>query len=111
MDVGLQLCLPLGYHGDPALRSAFVHLTAGVLRNGSPFGGVGSETVQSRHPTPYVDALVNDNMAFAVAICEVGPPSQVDEMLKVLFANFEARGTLLGLMKVMIEKEVAQTSE
>lgn len=111
MDVGLQPCLSLGYHGNPALRSAFVQITAGMLRDRSPLGGVGAEAVESRHPTPYLDALVSENLAFAIAICEIGSPSQGDELLRVLFASFEARGTLLSLMKVMIEKEVAQTSE
>jgi neurofibromin 1 len=118
MDVGLQLCLSLGYHEDPVLRCAFIELTASVLRNGSPFGVLGNQTSQSRHETPYLDALVwegpdyeTDNLAFAVAICEVCPPAQVDEMLGLLFRSLETNGLLLSLIKIMVEKEVAQTSE
>lgn len=54
---------------------------------------------------------MDDNLAFAVTICEVAPPADVDEMLALLFRSLEAKGTLLSLIKVMIEKEVAQTSE
>lgn len=111
MDVGLKHCLTLGYHEDPLLRSAFLQLTSSILRTATPFGGLDIQSTQSNQPKPFLDALVSDNLAFAVAICEVCPVPEVDEMLGLLFRSMEAKGTLMGLVKVMLEKEVAQTSE
>lgn len=111
MDVGLKHCLTLGYHEDPLLRSAFLQLTSSILRTATPFGGLDIQSTQSNQPKPFLDALVSDNLAFAVAICEVCPVPEVDEMLGLLFRSMEAKGILMGLVKVMLEKEVAQTSE
>jgi len=109
MDVGLKHCLTLGYHEDPLLRSAFLQLTSSILRTATPFGGLDSQLAQNNQPKPFLDALTSDNLAFAVAICEVCPLPEVDEMLALLFRSMEAKGTLMNLVKVMIEKEVAQT--
>jgi neurofibromin 1 len=111
MDVGLKHCLTLGYHENPLLRNAFLQLTSSILRTATPFGGLESQVTQSSDPRPFLDALVSDNLAFAVAICEVCPLPEVDEMLALLFRSAEAKGNLLSLVKVMLEKEVAQTSE
>jgi neurofibromin 1 len=111
MDVGLKHCLTLGYHENPLLRSAFLQLTSSILRTATPFGGLDSQSAQSNLPRPYLDALMADNLAFAVAICEVCPAPEADEMLALLFRSMEAKGTLMNLVKVMIEKEVAQTSK
>lgn len=111
MDVGLKHCLTLGYHEDPLLRSAFLQLTSSILRTATPFGGLDNQSAQSKQPKPFLDALTSDNLAFAVAICEVCPLPEVDEMLALLFRSMEAKGTLMNLIKVMIEKEVAQTRE
>lgn len=109
IDVGLKHCLSMGYHEDPLYRSAFIQIMSNLLRNGARFGGLSGQKI-ARRPTPYLDVLVDDNLAFAVAICEVCPASEVDEMLALLFRSLEAKGVLLSLIKVMIEKEVAQTS-
>ena len=109
IDVGLKHCLSLGYHADPSCRSAFIHIMSNLLKTGTRFGGLGDPQNQARRPTPYLDVLVEDNLAFAVAICEVCPASEVDELLALLFKSLEAKASLISLIKVMIEKEVAQT--
>jgi neurofibromin 1 len=57
---------------------------------------------------PYLDGL---NLSLAVAIVDVCPASEVDELSMVLFRTFEAKGTLLAFLRVLIEREVSQTSE
>lgn len=111
IDVGLKHCLALGYHEDPLFRSAFIQVMSRLLRTGARFGGLNGTKHQANRSVPYLNLLANDNLAFAVAICEVCPGPEVDEMLALLFRSLEAKGTLLGLVKVMIEKEVAQTSK
>jgi neurofibromin 1 len=48
-------------------------------------------------------------MVLAMTICEICPPSEVEMMIAVLLNVFDSRTSLLGLIKVMIEREIAQT--
>jgi neurofibromin 1 len=50
-------------------------------------------------------------MALAVALVEACPPGEIDEVSLLLFRAFEAKGSLLQLAKVLVEREVTQTSE
>lgn len=111
LDVGLKLCLSMGYHEDPALRTAFMRLLTNILQQGARFGGLTSKR-QSTSPTQYLDVLTQnpDNFALAVAICEVCPPGEVDEISTMLFRVFEAKGLCLAFMKTLVEREIALTS-
>ena len=48
-------------------------------------------------------------MVLAMTICEICPPSEVEIMISVLLNIFDSRPSLLSLIKLMIEREVAQT--
>lgn len=112
IDVGLKHCLPLGYHEDPTIRTAFMQLLSNILQQGARFGGLGgAKTGLSATPKAYFEALTSPNLALAVALCEACPPSEIDEVSLLLFRVFEAKGALLNLMKVLIEREVALTSK
>ena len=50
-------------------------------------------------------------MVLAIAVCEVCPPSDIEMLVSVLLNIFDSRASLISLMKVMIEREVAQTGE
>jgi neurofibromin 1 len=112
LDVGLKHCLTLGYHEDPILRTAFMRLLTSILQQGARFHGLSTKRL-STSPKVSTDLLVNDpeNLALAVAICDVCPPGEVDEMSTLLFRVFEAKGMLLSLVKILTEREVAMTSE
>jgi len=109
VDVGLQHCLALGYHDDTAIRTAFMQLLANILQQGARFGGLATKDGSSA-PKVYLDALTAPNLALAMAICDVTTGSDLDEISMLLFRTFEAKGNLLSLMKVLIEKEVQQTN-
>lgn len=109
VDVGLRHCLALGYHEDSAIRTAFMQLITNILQQGTRFGGLTSKS-SSAAPKGYFDALTSPNLALVLALCEACPPSEVDELTLLLFRVFEAKGTLLSLMKVLVEREVAQTN-
>ncbi|KAK4687682.1 neurofibromin 1, partial [Tremellales sp. Uapishka_1] len=109
VDVGLKHCLALSHHEDPALRTCFMQLLTNILQQGTRFNGL-SATRSSSTPKLYLDCLTAPNLAFALAICESVPPGEVDEISLLLFRVFEAHGSLLALLKVLIEKEVAQTN-
>lgn len=110
IDVGLKHCLSLGYHEDPALRTAFMQLLTNVLQQGARFGGLNAKRM-SAASKPYLDCLTSGNMALAVALVEACPPGEIDEVSLLLFRSFEAKGSLLQLAKVLVEREVTQTSE
>lgn len=109
VDVGLKHCLSLGYHEDSSIRTAFMQLITNILQQGTRFGGLATKGGTSA-PKAYFDALTAPNLALAMAICESCPPGEVDEISMMLFRVFESKGTLLSLMKVLIEREVAQTN-
>lgn len=121
LDVGLKHCLAMGYHEDTVTRTAFMQVLSQTLRNGSRTGPLGSLSAGKgfgkRHSNaatrPFIDALSAGSMALAVACVEACPGhgSEVDEMSTVLFRSCEAKGTLLPFLRVLVEREVALTSE
>jgi len=50
-------------------------------------------------------------MVLAITICEICPPAEVELMIFVLLNVFNSRESLLSLIKLMVEREVAQTSK
>lgn len=113
IDIGLKHCLALGYHRDPVLRVAFMQIISYALRHGARFGSsaaAANAKRQSAKHRPFLDLLVGGNMAIAVAIIDVCPSADVDDLAGVLFQAFEAKGTLISFLRILIEREVAQTS-
>jgi hypothetical protein len=48
-------------------------------------------------------------MVLALAMCETCPPSEVEVMISVLLNLFDARPSLMNLLKLMIDREIAHT--
>lgn len=46
----------------------------------------------------------------AITICEICPPQEVEMMISVLLNILDTRASLLEFIKLVIEREVAQTS-
>jgi neurofibromin 1 len=46
-------------------------------------------------------------MAIVMAMCEVCPPAEVDAMNSVLLNLFDTRASLMSLLKLMIDREIA----
>ncbi|WVN87921.1 uncharacterized protein L203_103118 [Cryptococcus depauperatus CBS 7841] len=110
IDVGLEHCLALGYHEDSTLRIVFMQLLTNILQHGTRF--VGPTAITDRTTKLYFENLSSSNLAFALAMVDVCPQTgaEVDELSTLLFRVFEAKGTLLALMRVLIEREVAMTN-
>lgn len=86
-----------------------MQLLTQVLQRGAPLGSLLTKRVNVT-PKRYLELLSGPDLAIALAVCETCPPSEVDEISLLLFRVFEAKGTLLGLLKVLVEREVNQTS-
>ncbi len=91
------------------LRTAFMQLLCSILQQGARFNGLVAQRTISA-PKAYIELLTSSNFAFVLAMCEVVPSSETDEIASLMFRVFEARGNLLPLMRALIEHEVAQTS-
>ncbi|KAK8844111.1 hypothetical protein IAR55_006905 [Kwoniella newhampshirensis] len=111
IDVGLKHCLALGYHEDSSLRTVFMQLLTNILQQGTRFGGLVAKRTMST-PKLYLDSLTDPNMVLAIAMVDVCSQSgsEVDELSTLLFRVLESRGTLLGFMRALIEREVAMTN-
>ena len=106
----MKFCLTLGNHEDTNLRAAYMQLLGTSLHQAKHSGGGGPSLI-SETRRPYIDVLTSSSFATALALCESCPPPEVEEMSILLFRVFEARGSLMGLMEVLIEREVINTSE
>ncbi|ODN95826.1 neurofibromin 1 [Cryptococcus wingfieldii CBS 7118] len=111
IDVGLKHCLALGYHDDPALRTVFMQLLTNILQQGTRFGGLAAKRA-SLAPKLFLENLTSTNMALALAMVDVCSQSgpDMDELSTLLFRVFEGNGTLLGFMRLLIEREVTVTN-
>jgi hypothetical protein len=49
-------------------------------------------------------------MVLAIVICECFPANEVDMMISVLMEIFDTRASLITLLKMMIDREIAHTS-
>jgi hypothetical protein len=47
----------------------------------------------------------------AMAMCNVCPAHEIENLIHVILNIFDARKTLLRLLKALIDREVAQTSK
>jgi hypothetical protein len=107
-ESGFKHCLPLAYDEDPRKRTIFAHVFARVLEQGTRFvPKEGSATVsrQSR----LCELVKGSDMVLAMAICETCPPSEVDIIISVLMNLFDTRASLMNLLKMMIDREIAHT--
>ncbi|KAF8883153.1 hypothetical protein CPB84DRAFT_1817082 [Gymnopilus junonius] len=101
-ESGFKQCFPLAYDQNNRKRSIFAHVFARVIGQGTVFDPADKSATKSRHT-----ALCE--MILALTICEICPQTEVEMMISVLLNVFDTRSSLLSLIKLMIEREVAQT--
>ncbi|KAG8959528.1 Ras GTPase activating protein ira2 [Tulasnella sp. 419] len=110
MEAGLKHCLPMGYNDDPRIRRIFIHVFSRVLRLGTSFVSVNSLEDPDRY-SRLCEMVRSPDMLLALAICETCPQSEVDDMIGVLLNIFDTRGSLVALLKAIIDREVAATPD
>ncbi|KAF8165773.1 hypothetical protein B0H34DRAFT_794124 [Crassisporium funariophilum] len=108
-ESGFKQCLPLAYDQDNRKRTIFAHVFARVIGQGTVFDPEDKTLTKARH-TSLCELVRGSDMVLAMTICEICPPGEVEIMISVLLNIFDSRASLMALIKLMIEREVAQTN-
>ncbi|CCO27597.1 Neurofibromin AltName: Full=Neurofibromatosis-related protein NF-1 [Rhizoctonia solani AG-1 IB] len=61
-------------------------------------------------PSRLCEIVRGQNIMIAMAMCNVCPSQEIDNLIHVILNIFDTRKTLLRLLKALIDREVAQTS-
>ncbi|TFK24729.1 hypothetical protein FA15DRAFT_406917 [Coprinopsis marcescibilis] len=107
-ESGFKQCLHLAYDPDNRKRTIFAHVFARVIGEGTTFEPQ-ERIVPVNRNARFADLLRGSDMVLAITICEICPPSEVEMIISVLLNVFDSRNSLMALMKLMVEREVAQT--
>ncbi|KAJ7034157.1 hypothetical protein C8F04DRAFT_582650 [Mycena alexandri] len=105
---GFKQCLPLAYDTDNKKRAIFARVFARVIGQGTKFD-VEDRVVSPGRNNRLLDLVKGSNMVLVMAICETCPPAEVEIMISVMLNLFDTRGSLMTLLKHMIDREVAHT--
>ncbi|KAJ7265356.1 hypothetical protein B0H12DRAFT_1201035 [Mycena haematopus] len=105
---GFKQCLPLAYDADPKKRAIFANVFARVIGQGTKFD-VEDRSTNPGRSNRLAELVKGSDMVLVMAICETCPPSEVEMMISVLLNLFDTRGTLMTLLKHMIDREIAHT--
>ncbi|KAG6811909.1 hypothetical protein H0H92_005307 [Tricholoma furcatifolium] len=103
-ESGFKQCLPLAYAEDNRKRAIFAHVFARVIGQGTTFEPEDRSAFYDRNNR------LRD-MSLALTICEVCPPSEHTIMMNVLLNVFDSRESIIRLMKLLIERDIAGTAE
>ncbi|KAJ6460124.1 hypothetical protein C8R47DRAFT_1161242 [Mycena vitilis] len=105
---GFKQCLPLAYDPDNRKRMIFANVFARVIGLGTKFDVEDRSTSPGRN-NRLADLVKGSDMVLVMAICETCPPAEVEMMISVLLNLFDTRGSLMTLLKHMIDREIAHT--
>lgn len=50
-------------------------------------------------------------LMLAVAICETCPPDEADFIIPIMLNLFDARSSLLALLKMLVDREISRAGE
>ncbi|KAJ6532260.1 hypothetical protein DFH09DRAFT_1370329 [Mycena vulgaris] len=105
---GFKQCLPLAYDPDNRKRGIFANVFARVIGQGTKFD-VEERIVHPGRHHRLSELVKGTDMVLVMAICETCPPAEVEIMISVMLNLFDTRGSLMTLLKHMIDREVAHT--
>lgn len=109
IDSGLHNSLPLAYHEDPRIRTAFMQIMTNVLNQGTAFDElerIGGACKSNR----LVDLVCRKDLQLALSICQICPGRDVEPMSVLLLSMFDAKGGLIRFLKAAVEEEIQHTA-
>ncbi|KAG7483656.1 hypothetical protein MATL_G00040740 [Megalops atlanticus] len=109
VDSGLMHSIGLGYHKDLQTRATFMEVLTKILQQGTEFDTL-AETVLADRSERLVELVTmmgdQGELPIAMALANVVPCSQWDELARVLVTLFDSRHLLYQLLWNMFSKEV-----
>uniref|UniRef100_A0A287DFV8 Neurofibromin n=1 Tax=Ictidomys tridecemlineatus TaxID=43179 RepID=A0A287DFV8_ICTTR len=109
VDSGLMHSIGLGYHKDLQTRATFMEVLTKILQQGTEFDTL-AETVLADRFERLVELVTmmgdQGELPIAMALANVVPCSQWDELARVLVTLFDSRHLLYQLLWNMFSKEV-----
>ncbi|XP_060751523.1 neurofibromin isoform X2 [Tachysurus vachellii] len=109
VDSGLMHSIGLGYHKDPQTRATFMEVLTKILQQGTEFDTL-AETVLADRFERLVELVTmmgdQGELPIAMALADVVPCSQWDELARVLVTLFDSRHLLYQLLWNVFSKEV-----
>lgn len=108
IDSGLQHSLPLAYHEDARIRTAFMQIMTNVLNQGAAFDDL-ERLSASQKQSKLVELICESDMHLALSICQVCRGYDVDAMDYILLSIFDSRGGIIKLLKAALAEEIERT--
>lgn len=109
IDSGLQHSLPLAYHDDPKIRTAFMQIMTNVLNQGTAFDDLERLSASQKH-SKLVELICDSDMQLALSICQVCRGWDVEAMDYVLLSIFDSRGGIIRFLKAALQEEIDRTA-
>lgn len=108
-EVGFRYGINMAYDKDPETRTMFARIGARALERGVRLGDQENPSTSVRR-NRFCELVRDSDMILALAICEICPPQEIDIVIPVLFNIFDERSTLMELLRTVIDREVASTT-
>ncbi|XP_065116708.1 neurofibromin isoform X2 [Paramisgurnus dabryanus] len=109
VDSGLMHSIGLGYHKDLQTRATFMEVLTKILQQGTEFDTLAETALADRFERLVeLVTMMGDQgeLPIAMALANVVPCSQWDELARVLVSLFDSRHLLYQLLWNMFSKEV-----
>lgn len=109
IDSGLHSSLPLAYHEDSRIRTAFMQIMTNVLNQGTAFDEL-ERLSGARKCNRLIDLVCQEDLQLALSVCQVCPGRDVEPMSVLLLSIFDAKGGLIRFLKAAVEEEIQRTA-
>lgn len=105
-DVGLKFSLPMGYHQNPKIRSAFLKVFTSITQE-----GISHKLYEhGEHKFDSLRSLLLNNMSVCTRVCDLCPAQEVDDLANGLLNLYETEGRGLPLLKELVIREIENTT-
>lgn len=112
IDTGLMYAIGLGYHDDLQTRAVFMEVLTKILQQGTEFDNLADTVLMDRFDR-LVDLLTltgeKGKLPIVMALANVVPSQQMDELAHVLVTLFDDRKNLPQLLNNVFSMEVYST--
>ncbi|KAI8868758.1 hypothetical protein GQ42DRAFT_36496 [Ramicandelaber brevisporus] len=109
VDAGLELTLQMATAEDPKTRTTCMNILTNILNIGTEFAGL-EQTVEATRRATFASLLIEQEMHLALAICEVCPVAEIDDIAQSLLTIFEQKNAAMILIEAVVQRELQRTN-